>query len=102
MKTNQSEDYLIDTKSDADLHADTAEYIAWCMKGILTLTRSAVKAGEIDAQTLEPVLCVLLDHGTDLEDNLRMTRAEIEKIDPPRKVPMHEALERIQAGRAAS
>ena len=102
MKNNRNEGYLIDTKSDADIYADTAEYIAWCMKGILALTRSAMKAGEIDAQTLEPVLCVLLDHGTDLEDNLRMTRAEIEKIDPPRKVPMHEVLERIQAGRAAS
>ena len=101
MKNNQSEDYLIDTKSDAGLHAETAQYVAWCMKGILELTRSAMKAGEIDVQALEPVLCVLLDHGTDLEDILRMTRSEIEKIDPPKKVTMQEVLERIRTGGAA-
>ena len=101
MKNNQSEDYLIDTKSDAGLHAETAQYVAWCMKGILELTRSAMKAGEIDVQALEPVLCVLLDHGTDLEDNLRMTRSEIEELDPPRRVSVKEAMEKMQTGGAA-
>lgn len=101
MTGKKNEGYLIETKSDADIYAETAQYVAWCMRGILELTRSAVKTGEIDVQALEPVLCVLLDHGTDLEDNLRMTRSEIEKIDPPKKVTMQEVLERIRTGGAA-
>ena len=101
MKNNQSEDYLIDTKSDAGLHAETAQYVAWCMKGILELTRSAVKTGEIDVQALEPVLCVLLDNGTELEDNIRRARSEIEELDPPRRVSVKEAMEQMQTGGAA-
>ena len=101
MKNNQSEDYLIDTKSDAGLHAETAQYVAWCMKGILELTRSAMKAGEIDIQALEPVLCVLLDNGTELEDNIRRARSEIEELDPPRRVSVKEAMEKMQTGGAA-
>ena len=61
------------------------KYVAWCMRGILELTRSAVKTGEIDVQALEPVLCVLLDNGTELEDNIRRARSEIEELDPPRR-----------------
>ena len=101
MKNNQSEDYLIDTKSDAGLHAETAQYVAWCMRGILELTRSAVKTGEIDVQALEPVLCVLLDNGTELEDNIRRARSEIEELDPPRRVSVKEAMEKMQTGGAA-
>lgn len=101
MKSNRNEGYLIETKSDADIYAETAQYVAWCMRGILELTRSAMKAGEIDIQALEPVLCVLLDNGTELEDNIRRARSEIEKIDPPKKVTMQEVLERIRTGGAA-
>lgn len=101
MKNNQSEDYLIDTKSDADIYAETAQYVAWCMRGILELTRSAMKAGEIDIQALEPVLCVLLDNGTELEDNIRRARSEIEELDPPRRVSVKEAMEKMQTGGAA-
>ena len=91
MKSNRNEGYLIETKSDADIYAETAQYVAWCMRGILELTRSAMKAGEIDVQALEPVLCVLLANGTELEDNIRRARSEIEELDPPRRGEVQEA-----------
>ena len=101
MTGKKNEGYLIETKSDADIYAETAQYVAWCMRGILELTRSAVKTGEIDVQALEPVLCVLLDNGTELEDNIRRARSEIEELDPPRRVAVKEAMEKMQTGGAA-
>lgn len=46
-------------------------------------------------------MCVLLDNGTELEDNIRRARSEIEELDPPRRVSVKEAMEQMQTGGAA-